>query len=62
MRSVLATQVMKMRGANPASGEQKPLAKLLEEYKQACAEGRLSEAQGLAARALLLDPACFTKR
>jgi type II secretory pathway component GspD/PulD (secretin) len=62
MRSVLATQVMKMRGANPASGEQKPLAKLLEEYKQACAEGRLSEAQALAARALLLDPACFTKR
>jgi type II secretory pathway component GspD/PulD (secretin) len=61
MRSVLATQVMKMRGANPASGEQKPLAKLLEEYKQACAEGRLSEAQALAARALLLDPACFSK-
>jgi hypothetical protein len=61
MRSVLATQVSKMRGADPSSGEQKPLAKLLEEYRQACSEGRLNEAQALAARALLLDPACFSR-
>jgi len=62
MRSVLAHQVSKIRGANPGSAEQKPLAQLLDEYRQACSEGRLSEAQALAARALLLDPACFTKR
>lgn len=61
MRAVLAHQVSKMRGANPGHEEQKPLAKLLKEYKQACSEGRLSEAQALAARALLLDPACFSR-
>lgn len=62
MRSVLAHQVSKIRGANPGNAEPKPLAQLLDEYRRACSEGRLSEAQALAARAVLLDPACFAKR
>jgi type II secretory pathway component GspD/PulD (secretin) len=62
MRAILAHQVSKVRGANPTNDEQKSLAKLLEEYHQACTQARLSEAQALAARALLLDPTCFTKR
>jgi general secretion pathway protein D len=42
-------------------GKDKKVAKLLAKYQRACAEGRLAEAQKLAGRALILDPACFSK-
>jgi hypothetical protein len=40
---------------------QAKVAKLLDKYRQACADGRLDEAKELAHRALALDPACFSK-
>ncbi len=43
--------------AYPAEG---PVAELLEAYHQACADGRLDEAQKLAGMALARDPACFS--
>ena len=60
-RSVLAHQVSNLRGANPSEGVVEPLPVLLAKYRQACAENRLTDAQALAAKALLLDPACFGK-
>ena len=40
---------------------QKQVAKLVDKYQQACAEGRLADAQKLAREALAIDPACFSK-
>ena len=60
-RSVLAHQVSNFRGANPSESLNEPLPVLLAKYRQACAENRLTDAQALAAKALLLDPACFGK-
>jgi hypothetical protein len=48
--------------SDPASASQKKVAKLLEKYHEACAEGRLEEAKKFARRALTLDPACFDKQ
>jgi type II secretory pathway component GspD/PulD (secretin) len=42
------------------SGEKK-LAALLAKYQKACTDGRLDAARELAARALAIDPACFSK-
>jgi type II secretory pathway component GspD/PulD (secretin) len=60
-RSVLAHQVSNLRGANPSEAVSEPLPVLLAKYRQACAENRLTDAQALAAKALLMDPACFGK-
>jgi hypothetical protein len=38
------------------------VARLLAEYQRACQEGRLAEARELAAKALTLDPTCFSSR
>jgi len=38
------------------------VTQLLDKYYQACAEGHLAEAKVLAAQALNLDPACFSKQ
>jgi hypothetical protein len=53
------------RGGDPScccadAASQKRAAKLVASYHQACAEGRLAEAQKLAAKALELNPACFS--
>jgi hypothetical protein len=50
-----------LRGANPSEAVNDPLPTLLAKYREACAENRLTDAQALAAKALLLDPACFGK-
>ena len=44
-----------------APAVQAKVAKLLDRYRRACADGRLDEAKELAHRALALDPACFSK-
>jgi hypothetical protein len=54
------------RGGDPScccadAASQKRAAKLVAEYHQACTEGRLADAQKLAAKALQLNPACFNK-
>lgn len=38
------------------------VARLLAEYQRACQEGRFAEAKELAAKALTLDPTCFSNR
>jgi hypothetical protein len=45
----------------PLRAKEKKLARLLAKYEQACSEGRLDDAHRLAARALTLDPACFSR-
>jgi hypothetical protein len=39
--------------------KQKKVARLVEQYHQACVEGRLDDAKKLARKALAIDPACF---
>lgn len=41
--------------------KEKKVARLLEKYHRACAEGRLDDAREFANRALALDPACFRR-
>jgi hypothetical protein len=45
-----------------ASDVEKALAKLLEKYDRACAEGRTADAKKLARKALAVDPTCFGKQ
>jgi Flp pilus assembly secretin CpaC len=57
-----------LRTLNPKTAEspaaalvKKKVARIMEKYHRACAEGRLEEARELASKALALDPACFSK-
>lgn len=67
--ALAAERLQTLRTQDAAGEEQehnaaaaKNLARLLEAYHQACAEGRLTEATQLAVQALALDPACFSKK
>jgi type II secretory pathway component GspD/PulD (secretin) len=45
----------------PSKAPQQKVARLMEKYHKACAEGHLDEARKLATQALKLDPTCFHK-
>lgn len=49
-------------GKNSGATEQETVQALLANYRKACSEGRKADARELAAKALSLDPACFSNR
>jgi type II secretory pathway component GspD/PulD (secretin) len=60
-RRLSALQAGEATEEQEAPAVQAKVAKLLDRYRRACADGRLDEAKELAHRALALDPACFSK-
>lgn len=60
----LAQDKARLQGSSSRAGAGEPetVQALLANYRKACSEGRTAEARELAAKALSLDPACFTNR
>jgi Bacterial type II and III secretion system protein len=57
----VAAEEQENTGPVPQDTRGEEVARLLKQYRKACAAGRLAEARRLAHRALALDPTCFSK-